>query len=374
MWLQILFFVLLHGKVSCDCIKKINRIFCNETTFVSGDIFNGTLDNINYIEIINRSRKPLTITKDSFKNGTDLKTILMKENKIRKLYAYTFRDLRNLESLYLYLNDISDMYPPTFVNLSSLKTIFLNENKLSFIREGTFEDLPNLSQLDLSHNQLTELGDKALNNLPNLTKLKLNNNKIRAIFVHKILSHPKKLKILWLHNNTLTVLSNFALENLSNLKILNLGFNNISTIEEGTFNQTPQLNVLVLTHNKLKEISGNEFPRRGMDFLETLYIDHNYLMYLQSKFFIRLSSLKSVTLMGNPWFCPCLEDIYKTLRDNEIKEKCQQRYMTGERPICVNDNVENKLCTFHYDPVLSRKYINYFIHFPIVIPISECLI
>ncbi|KAG5872997.1 hypothetical protein JTB14_024155 [Gonioctena quinquepunctata] len=215
--------------------------------------------------------------------------------------------------------------------------------------------------------------DSALENLPLLSKLKLDHNNIETIYIHKILSHPEQLEILWLHNNSLTLVTSFMLQRLAKLKLLNLGFNKISLIEPNAFEQTPELQTLVLTHNKLKEVDGNIFPRKGLDYLEKLYLDNNELMFLSSSFFFRLNSLKHITLVENPWDCACQEVINRILTENRITEECQKWSMDGQRPRCVSEEATNKVCSYKYNQNLSEIYRNYKNSYPLHLSSLSCL-
>uniref|UniRef100_A0A6P7G125 Connectin-like n=1 Tax=Diabrotica virgifera virgifera TaxID=50390 RepID=A0A6P7G125_DIAVI len=351
-------FVFINKSIS-DCVKNRNKLVCKDIRQISQRFFNettNTLQGITSIEIRN-DNQVLGVAADSFSDGKNLEVVMLFKSNIHKLYSETFKDLPELRRLYLYYNQITDLYPKTFSNLPKLSNLLLNNNNLKFIRPGVFKNLPALNSLDLDNNLLSNIEDGVLTNFPSLARLRLNNNNIETIFVHKIISFPEKLEILWLHNNSLTVVSNFMLQNLVSLKVLNLGFNKISTIEAGSFSQTPNLITLVLTNNNLKELDGSAFPIRGLDLLDNLYIDHNYLMFLRSSFFIRLSGLKKITLMGNPWFCNCLYDIYRVISENNIEEKCQGDYVNAKRPICVSDGVDVKVCQYRYNVTMRDKYL-----------------
>ncbi|KAJ8973840.1 hypothetical protein NQ317_017997 [Molorchus minor] len=252
-------------------------------------------------------------------------------------------------------NTIQKIYPEAFTNLTHLRKLSINGNNLITISKDIFTNLP-VQDLTLSGNKISSIETMAMKNLPNLTKLKLHGNSLTDLFVHTILSYPETLEILWLQNNSFTAVTNYMLYRLSNLRVLNVGFNSISFIEANSFNNTPILETLVLTHNVIKELDGSIYKALGMDYLKKLYLDNNRLMFLPSSFFFRLNNLERITLVGNPWFCGCLDVIHRFLFENHILEKCAGDYRNGTRAICVSDTVEDMTCKYVYNNDLSEYY------------------
>ncbi|KAJ8921842.1 hypothetical protein NQ315_008474 [Exocentrus adspersus] len=314
----------------------------------------------------------LEVRSNSFKSATKIRTLIISHNRIiNKIYRNSFQDLP-VHSLKLTNNSISSIFPRAFSNLSLLEALQVDYNNLQEIPTGVFVNLP-VKSLKLSHNKIFTIKNAALEDLSNLNKLMLDHNNLETIFLHKILKYPQRLEILWLHNNSLTAVSNYMLLKMNNLKILNLGFNPLTSIEPNSFSQTPKLNYLVLTNTHLKEIDGNVFPRTGMDYLENMYLDNSKLMYLKSNFFVGLGSLRKVTLVGNPWLCPCLTAVERILAENNVREMCAEAYTNGSRPICVNDQVNNE-CKPIYNEALSEKYERYKTEHPFYTPTINCIL
>lgn len=272
---------------------------------------------------------------------------------LKTIRTNTFVDL-NISYLALMENNIEILETGAFKNLTKLDKLLLRHNKIKIIQKSVLTNLP-VSVLSLSFNLISSIEDSALENLPSLKKLHLDSNRLDNIFVHKVIDDPSSLETLWLHNNSLRLVTNYMLKGLKNLQILNLGFNNIETIEDGTFQQTPKLQTLVLTNNRIKDIDGGVFPRQGLTDLKILYLDNNELMFLSTSFFFRLNGLEKITLVGNPWLCPCLNIITRILYDNKIKEKCQYEYNTGGKPVCVTEPSMIS-CTYKYDSGLKNRY------------------
>nr|XP_023029071.1 leucine-rich repeat-containing G-protein coupled receptor 4-like [Leptinotarsa decemlineata] len=370
--LLLLFIKFNSFNLACNSCVLTKRSFarCDSVTELSEIYFDDNLENVKSLTIVN-AHSELWVPVSAFRPFRNLEVLDIENIRIRRLYGDTFKDLP-LKKIFIQNDGVEEIFPGTFRNLSLLQTLNVKNNNLSTVSKGIFKDLPMLTSLTLSKNQISSIENSALENLSMLSKLHLDNNKLHTVFVHKIVSHPEKLVILWLHNNSLTFVSNYMLEKLTQLKLLNLGFNRISAIEANAFDQTPQLVTLVLTHNKLKEVDGSIFPISGMNYLEKLYLDNNELMFLSSSFFLRQNSLKKITLVGNPWACACLDVINRILMENGVMEKCQDLYVSGLRPICVNRYASDKVCSYKYDSELSNIYLDYRKKFPLYVNLLSC--
>lgn len=360
-------------KKSEGACKNVNKeVRCESVTTIS-EMTISAIPGISEVTSLYVKFSPsLDISSKPFKAAVKLEHVSINDNKINKIFPNTFKDLP-LTFLSLGRNGIKFVFPEAFSNLPLLEQLRFEENALEEIRQGVFANLPT-KELTLSKNKIQSIENMALENLPNLRKLRLDGNKLQSIFVHRILTYPERLEILWLHNNSLTTVTNYMLQRLTNLKLLNLGFNSIALIEPNSFEQTPNLNYLVLTNNHLKEIDGSIFPAAGMAYLDKIFLDNNKLMFLSSSFFVRLRSLKKITLIGNPWLCPCLSVVQRLLAENNIQDKCNEDYTSGARPICVNDKVADTECRYSYKDELSEKYENFKREHPLYRPVISCLL
>nr|XP_023029030.1 leucine-rich repeat-containing protein 15-like [Leptinotarsa decemlineata] len=368
-------FTVLVKYVYTGCVTANFNAECKSVTQLSERYINESLENFQNIKElhIRNEDSELIVFEFAFAHTKQLQTIMIRNSRIQRIYENTFKDLP-LKFLYINYDGIEQIKAGAFQNLPSLQKVVASHNKLKTVPRGVFKNLPALTTLTLSQNDISSVDESALENLPRLSKLHLDNNKIASISMHRMLSNPEQLEILWLHNNSLTLLTNFMLQKLTKLKLLNLGFNDITAIETSAFEQTPQLETLVLINNKLKEVDGNIFPRSGMGQLDKLYLDNNELMFLPSSFFFRLNVLKWVTLVGNPWECACLDNIYRILLENEITEKCQYTFVAGRRPICVSRDATKRVCSYKYDSELSTMYINHKRKYPINVRPLTCIL
>lgn len=338
-------FVLENIDTKCTIVKLSAR--CD-----SFNIPEDVIQSVNYLEIRHGVRE-IFFPQYLFRYSNFNKLSISKCD-IKRIRSDTFVDL-SVSYISLLENGIERLYAGAFKNLSRLEKLSLAYNKIEVIPVEVLSGLP-MQSLTLSNNLIKTIEDGALKNLPNLKRLHLDSNVLGNIVIHKILDHPETLEILWLHNNSLKILTNHMLNGLTNLKVLNLAFNQIQTIENDSFGQTPNLDTLVFTHNRIKEIDGAVFPRRGLNYLTKLYMDHNELMFLSSNFFLRLNGLKKITLVGNPWICQCLDIVTRILYDNQIREECQFEYNSGGKPVCISDESQN-ICSYKYNNELSSQYL-----------------
>lgn len=355
-----------------SCIKVGDRVTCESVRYISSAVFSKIPDIQKVTQVIISSNPELEISPKAFEPVTKLRLLIFNNNKINKIYYDSFQNIPTIEALILGSNNIDTLFPGMFSSLSSLQILKLNDNNLSEVPMG-LANLP-LKEVKLSNNNIRAIENKELENLPFLTKLQIDGNKLETIFVHRILTYPQKLGLLNLQNNYLTIITNYMLQELNNLLFLNLGHNLISFIEPNSFEQTPNLNYLTLSHNHLKQISENVLPRTGMPYLKVLNLDSNKLMYLPNGFFARLGSLKEISITGNPWFCPCLFVLEKLLKEGNIKEVCVEDYISGKRPICVNDEANDTKCEYIYNDRLSERYVTYKINDPLEKPPLSCVV
>ncbi|CAG9859259.1 unnamed protein product [Phyllotreta striolata] len=361
---SLVYFILVSSGAYSDCVRNGNSLVCNNLGQISGRIFDDSYRNITDIKVDNKNEHT-DLLNNAFIKMPHLTKISVVNSRIDSIYSTSIQNLTNLKQLWFSRDGITKIHQSAFTNLPSLEKIYLSHNELKSITKGILSNTTALKSIILSHNKISTIENEAFFDLPNLKMLALDHNELSTVFVHKLVSHPGVLELLWLHNNSLTLLTNYMLEKLGNLQTLNAGFNEISTVEANCFQHTPNLVTLVLTHNRLKELDGEVFPRSGMQLLRNLYLDNNLLMYLSSTFFIRAGGLKRATLMGNPWHCGCLEEIYRVFRENGIEEKCQGIFIDNQRPICVGGDVVNKHCSHVYSRELSEKYMNYMKRFPV---------
>ncbi|CAH1110009.1 unnamed protein product [Psylliodes chrysocephalus] len=330
-------------SIEAQCVSSYNGIglVCKDIKKISREILNENYEDTLLFHIINTT-EPLGLS--AFKNMKNLIYLKISGGKIGIIFSNTFKDMPLLQEVDIESVRIEEIQESTFFNLPGLEKVTITNIDISFLRRGIFRNVPELSHISLRNSNLRYIESESFYEVP-------------------------KLESLFLDKNLLTIVKKNMLYKLTNLNTLILAYNNISIIENNSFDHTPNLSILDLTNNQLKELDWNMFPTTGMKYLKGIYLYNNLLMYLPSNFFTRLPNLGKIFLNHNPWFCPCLRDIERTLYENNILElslpkSSKLKWLAPEQPspripICINKNVSDNICTNTYSEELSKKYSKY---------------
>ena len=99
-----------------------------------------------------------------FQNFNKLEKLILRNNKIIRLYQNTFRGLTKLKYLDLGYNRLTDLQPDNFVGLDALQTLYLNNNSINSINSNTFNALVNIINYDFTGNPITQIYNLSLLN------------------------------------------------------------------------------------------------------------------------------------------------------------------------------------------------------------------
>ena len=99
-----------------------------------------------------------------FQNFNKLEKLILRNNKIIRIYQNTFKGLSKLKYLDLGFNRLTDLQPDNFVGLDSLETIFLNNNSINAINSNTFNTMVDIVNYDFSGNPISQLYNLVLFN------------------------------------------------------------------------------------------------------------------------------------------------------------------------------------------------------------------
>ncbi|KAG7299076.1 hypothetical protein JYU34_017565 [Plutella xylostella] len=230
------------------------------------------------------------IEDNAFDNMTTIEDLTLNDNLLNAIPS-SMRKLRSLRSLDIGTNNITHLYRENFRGLSELFGLRLVDNKVTFLNEDTFEHLPQLQVLNLASNKINHVSpgcfrknvnlkllrmdgneinkfDGIFNTLDTLVWLNMSENKI-TFFDFK--SFPSSLEWLDLHKNSIENFVNDDMYSHLNIKLLDLSFNNIS------------------------QLTVTSIPKS----VEKLYLNDNYINYIQVGAFSKLQRLSTVTLNNN---------------------------------------------------------------------------
>ncbi|KAK2836024.1 hypothetical protein Q5P01_016508 [Channa striata] len=232
------------------------------------DMFNASTT----LEILTLSSNFLRVVPKNL--PSNLYRLHVKSNKLEKIPAGAFDNLRKLRELYLQNNLLSNegMDNETFSQLSSLECLDLSNNNLSVVPKG----LPrNLVLLHLEKNSIRSLPGDALTSVRNLEYLLLHNNKLRSRSIHPAAFQGlKKLHTLHMHNNLLERVPRGLPRRAKTLMLLH---NFISEIGRNDLALLYTLTELNLSYNKLTSPKMHREAFRKLRLLETLDLSGNGL-------------------------------------------------------------------------------------------------
>ena len=297
----------LHGcPLLCKCTHK--EVNCKG---LAGDIVPMGIP-IDTVVLRLENNQIKKITKNSFRQLTDLKVLKLSGNMISKIEEGSFDDLINLVILDLTKNHLAELPLGIFTKLKNLEILHLSENSLVQI-DGMFIGLKTLQKLYLDKNHLTEITNRAFEDLEKLHQLKLSNNNISNIHSGAFKSN-QKLILLALSSNPIERVDNLLQTNLQvqfldltkcqltkfpqgmpwTVKYLKLSENNITRITKAETLPYTFLSVIVLEDNNLSYVEKGAFSHMG--FLTDVFLIVNNLDVIPGPF---PQSVRSVYLDRN---------------------------------------------------------------------------
>ena len=193
-----------------------------------------------------------------------LESLHLDDNRIKKMEARSFVEMRNLKCLTLEGNKITKLEDETFQNLHSLRWLNLAYNSLSNLNFDAFDYVGSLSwaTVDASHNQIHQLTSNKTSRYSsnsNIRSLDLSFNLIKRIWPGYFEPLIAVLKILNLSNNKLSLVSTETLGRLKKLTHLDLSVNQITEFQQTTLEESRNIQFLNLSFNFLSKLQDSMF-------------------------------------------------------------------------------------------------------------------
>jgi Leucine-rich repeat (LRR) protein len=238
----------------------------------------------------------------------------------------TFHNLKQMKKLYhlnLFNNNITYLAPFAFTTLDNteLKTINLNKNSLRRLVKNTFSNLINLKYVNMDFNLIETIESFAFYNLSKLVMISLRNNQIKKIenfafqlILNKVnldntldLVNNKEISFISVYSFTSinhTIISYDSLvslrechSNVFDFYSLDLSKSNLSTLLAGTIKG--KFSVLSLDDNILNSFEVNSFS--NLSFLTEISFSKNLIKALnfQHAFQYSLKNLTKMDLSSN---------------------------------------------------------------------------
>ena len=228
----------------------------------------------------------------TFENLTQLTTLNLARNQIRKLNPDWFAGLANLKSLDISSNQLISIEDNIFRGLPVLSTLKLNGNNIVNLQNNAFKGLVVLKKIFLQDNQLEFLDPEAMTDLKELTHINLGQNKLKFNegLVNPIdgwrqspLRNSKKLEQIDLVGNRLEELFSdwWYMPSLTHLNLKQNLFSSLTLNDLTNFKQSRL--TIDISRNKIKHF---------FNFDVASMIDEN-------------EGIKKLILDGNPLVCDC---------------------------------------------------------------------
>ncbi|XP_068228417.1 protein artichoke-like [Palaemon carinicauda] len=272
-------------------LKKLKVAWNHITDFTTQD---SRLEALEYLDLSsNNIRK---VRSNSLSGMPNLTSLSLYMNSISTITKDSFRESTNLETLFLGNNNIRELDPKLFKHTQKISVIDLGNNNIQSINDGVFSNLPKLQELVLSNNNIRELMHETFLNSPAIRILNLEHNAIRLIEPNTFNGMPYLETLLLSHNNIQEIYPRIFASNI-NLKVLKLDHNGIKDLSEITFKNTTSLEKLVIHKNKIRTVSPGLFSRL-LD-LKELHLHDNEIRVIPTGAFSNLHKLQFVSLQGN---------------------------------------------------------------------------
>ncbi|XP_049542827.1 insulin-like growth factor-binding protein complex acid labile subunit [Anopheles darlingi] len=229
----------------------------------------------------------------SIANLTSLRSLELRQSKLRVLDLGIFCPLTNLESLEMEVSDISTLRPANPSAMSSVKILRLSSNRLTSFDAAHLVSFQFLQELYLSRNQI----DTFFTGTPNLDTLVLSSNGLKSV----------DLKYF---------------EDFKNLNTLDLSYNRLTSVQTSQATLLPRLGHLTLDNNLLDNIDPTNwyFPS-----LTSVRLANNRLQAVPSSIYrSNVSRTISIDISGNPIRCGSMaEYVDYVLRLDSLYRTCR---------------------------------------------------
>ena len=170
--------------IDFGCFKKLQKLksFCFRESCIYKVINESKVGDFAMLDTLSMLGNRLSVLEvGSFRNMSNLTTLILCFNKINHIDPDLFKSLVRLTDLNLKANRLTNIRADMFKWLSSLESLDLSQNEISCIEPGVCSPLTNLIKLNLKCNKLTEIRTGTFFRLPKLKWINLSKNTIISI-------------------------------------------------------------------------------------------------------------------------------------------------------------------------------------------------
>lgn len=317
----------------CSSLKDVNvkvvlKDHSESTKIVSGCIEPSVFNRSQVIELYVWNNKISNIYPDTIRNMARLASATFYNCQTRAISSGAFRNVPRLTHMSIERNNVGKISVDVFNNLPALKWLYLDNDGISEIEEGAFANGA-LESISLSNNQISE-------------------------FNKNWFSISEGIRSITIDFNEIQTLRSLAFEGLPGLRVIQMNNNKISSMEPGAFQGLRNLHTLGLQGNRLSRIDRRSFPNK-MKF-QYLFLNSNKINYLPSELLQR-TRVKFLTADGNPWKCPCWEEIRMWLNRNNATLLAPRACRVYNVPSCVFPEVPSTKCEESVDDKVTQTFL-----------------
>lgn len=188
-------------------------------------------NNLESLELI--GFKLIDLTKDSFQNTSNIRTLILKHNLISSLGADVFDNLIMLNSIVLCENNIPFLPKDLFHKNRNLMYIKMENNKLEMkgLFDQLFAGLNYLRDIDFVNSEVEITPENVFQQSINIMRINLSNNSLKLL-PDDLFKDQEKLEDLDLSHNELMEVTEATISNIRSLKILRLSYNALRKIHQ----------------------------------------------------------------------------------------------------------------------------------------------
>jgi len=326
------------------------------------------------------------VSKEAFRNVSNLRRLFMSDNKIMTISHDTFYYVQGVQYLDLsFTNFLTYSYQLQLPTLEMALSLIYGLK----IQQNVFKYLPELIYLDLSHSKMTRnsavafahLGDKlkflslCYTAIPMVSSTIFKNTVLEGLDLsgNPYLSYniiddafdgiANTLKYLYFERSNIKDLE--WSKSLKNLQVLGLAGNNINALTPAMFQSLESLEILDLSSNHVGNWYRSAFHNNSA--LRVLNLRSNTINMLSNEMLKDFERLDYLSLGDNDFICDChLRAVVEVAAANNKDADCSYRLLNysqnavGEEVISLAESliIDRKLWQSRYIPLLQRSYSN----------------
>ncbi|RZC39517.1 LRR 8 domain containing protein [Asbolus verrucosus] len=276
----------------------------------------------------------------------------IRHQTIPRLGQDSVRNMKHLHGVQFYRCQISVIEPSAFRNVPSLRSIQIVANDLAEVPGGVFSRVPSLESLKLNSNKIFNIEEDGFGDLPLLKKIYLDHNRLE-VWKKEWFTNTTEIDVMDFRYNQIKMLPKRAFSDLRRLREIYFDHNELESIQAEAFGGLKKLDYLGLRYNRLRSIDSKVFPNEVV--IKSMMVDANYLNFLPKGLRTKLQ-VGELNIFGNPWKCPCLDQILSWLHQTNATVKTSNSCRGENVPVCSSPSTSST-CVDTVDEEVTETYL-----------------